>query len=149
MRDKFARHRTVRRDRPVSPGELDVTVASARRTPAALAALAGAMHLAAPAATALPRASHNAFVPLLLALVARMAFQSWASWADREALQASIAQQQPLVDNSAKLRSSLDALAADTQRLAQAGNPGAKLLVEELRRRGVTINPNAAPAEKR
>jgi hypothetical protein len=48
------------------------------------------------------------------------------------------------VDNAGKLRASLDALAVDTQRLAEAGNPSAKLLVDELRKRGITINP-AAP----
>ena len=50
------------------------------------------------------------------------------------------------VDSAAKLRASLDALASDTQRLADAGNASAALLVAELRKRGVTINAAATPA---
>ena len=90
---------------------------------------------------------HGAFVPLLLgtlALTGWLGFQSWQLVAERQALLAAQASQQPTVDNSAKLRTSLDALAADTQRLAAAGNPNAKILVDELRKRGVTINAGAA-----
>jgi hypothetical protein len=43
------------------------------------------------------------------------------------------------------LRTSLDSLARETALLAEKGNPGAKLIVGELARRGVTINPNATP----
>jgi hypothetical protein len=49
------------------------------------------------------------------------------------------------VDNAGKLRASLDALAADTQRLADTGNANAALLVAELKKRGITINPNPSP----
>ena len=92
-------------------------------------------------------ASASPFVPLLLsmlALVVWLGHQAWQLVADRQSLQAAHAAQQPTVDNAAKLRTSLDALAADTQRLADAGNPNAKLLVDELKKRGVTINPQAA-----
>jgi hypothetical protein len=51
------------------------------------------------------------------------------------------------VDNAGRLRASLDGLAADTQRLADAGNASAALLVTELRKRGVTINA-AKPARR-
>ena len=47
------------------------------------------------------------------------------------------------MDNAGKLRTSLDGLAADTQRLADRGNPTAALLVTELKKRGITINPQA------
>jgi len=96
------------------------------------------------------------FVPLLLggvALAAWFGLQAWLLVEERTALQTTHASQQQTVDNAAKLRQSLDAIAADTQRLADSGNPNARLLVEELRKRGVTINPNApaaapAPATK-
>jgi hypothetical protein len=91
-----------------------------------------------------PAATHNVFLPLLLALLTLlvwMGFQGWLTLQDRKALTSAQASQQPTVDNAAKLRASLDALAADTQRLADAGNASARLLVEELRKRGVTINP--------
>lgn len=95
--------------------------------------------------------AHGPFVPLLLlaaASLAWMGFQSWLLLTDRQALQAAHASQQQTVDNAAKLRASLDTLAADTQRLAEAGNGNARLLVEELKKRGVTINPAAAQAGK-
>lgn len=86
------------------------------------------------------------FVPLLLgalALVIWFGMQSWLLQGERSALQAAHSAQQQTVENAAKLRQSLDGIAADTQRLSDAGNANARLLVEELRKRGVTINPNA------
>ena len=43
------------------------------------------------------------------------------------------------VDNAGKLRASLDGL-------ADRGNPNAALLVTELKKRGITINPQAGAA---
>jgi len=103
-----------------------------------------------PAANNAPRATgHGAFVPLLLmalTLVGAFGLQAVQLLGERRALQAAHAGQQQTVDNAGKLRASLDALAADTQRLADAGNPNAALLVAELSKRGITINPGAAPA---
>ena len=95
-----------------------------------------------------PRNAHSPFVPLLLTGLAVLGFvglQVLGALQDRQSLQAAHAAQQSTVNNAGKLRTSLDALAADTQRMADAGNPNAALLVAELRKRGVTINP-AAPA---
>ena len=93
------------------------------------------------------------FVPLLLgglALASWFSVQTWLLLGEKSALQATHASQQQTVESSGKLRQSLDAIAADTQRLSDSGNPNARLLVEELRKRGITINPNAtaAPASK-
>ena len=88
-------------------------------------------------------ATRGPFVPMLLggvALLGMLAFQSAQLLMDREALQATHASQQQTVDNAGKLRTSLDTLAADTQRMADAGNANARVLVEELKKRGVTIN---------
>lgn len=97
-----------------------------------------------------PVAVSSPFVPLLLAslaLLGWLGFQTWQLMNDRQALQAGYASQQQTVESSGKLRASLDALAADTQRMADGGNPNAKLLVEELRKRGITINTSPpAPA---
>ena len=95
--------------------------------------------------TALAGASlgRGPFVPLLLggmALLGMLAFQTTQLLMDREALRAAHAGQQQTVDNAGKLRASLDTLAADTQRMADAGNANARVLVEELKKRGVTIN---------
>ena len=97
-------------------------------------------------------ASRSAFAPLLLGLLAVLGwlgFQTWQFYMERQALQAAFASQQQTVDSAGKLRATLDTLAADTQRLADAGNPNARTLVDELKKRGVTINAaqaNTAPA---
>jgi hypothetical protein len=99
-------------------------------------------------------ALHSAFVPVLLGLLALLGwlgFQTWLLAAERAALVAAHAGQAQTVDSAGKLRASLDTLAADTQRLADTGNANAALLVAELKKRGITINPNptvapAAPA---
>ena len=96
--------------------------------------------------------SNSPFVPVLLsalALLGWLGFQTWQLYAERQALQAGYASQQQTVENSSKLRASLDALAADTQRMADSGNSNAKLLVEELKKRGITINTTpAAPSAR-
>lgn len=106
---------------------------------------------AAAAATAAAPSRHGSFVPLLLfglAVLGWLVFQGVMLLGDRQTLQAAHAAQQQTVDNAGKLRSSLDTLAADTQRMADAGNANARLLVEELRKRGVTINPAASTAPR-
>ena len=103
-----------------------------------------AMHAALPAAQ--PR---SAFVPVLLfglAVLTVLAWQTWVLVSERGALNTAFAAQQQTVDNAGKLRASLDGLAADTQRLADRGNANAALLVTELSKRGITINPTAAAA---
>lgn len=98
---------------------------------------------------AAPLCEHTAFVPVLLCaltLLAWFTYQAVVLLGDRDALQTARASQQQTVDNAAKLRASLDALAADTQRLANAGNPNASLLVAELRKRNITISVPAAGA---
>lgn len=99
---------------------------------------------------------HGAFVPVLLFGLTFLVMLGWQAWllsSEREALSTAHANQQQTVDNAGKLRASLDTLAADTQRLADGGNASAALLVAELKKRGVTINPQAtataAPAAGR
>jgi hypothetical protein len=138
---------------PVSPGG----VASAAGG-AILAAQAAADPVSAGGAAAARRgpspssrqsAQRGTFVPLLLgglALLLWFGLQTWLLLDEKANLRATHASQQQTVDRAGKLRQSLDAIAADTQRLADAGNPNARLLVEELRKRGITINPTAATA---
>jgi hypothetical protein len=80
---------------------------------------------------------------LVLALVGWFSFQAFQLFEERSALQESRFAQEQSVLTATKLRGSLDAMARETARLAQQGNPNARLLVEELRKRGVTINPDA------
>jgi hypothetical protein len=100
---------------------------------------------------AAPTAPHSPFVPVLLgglALLGWLGFQTYGLVTERTGLASARTAQQQTVDNAGKLRTSLDALAADTQRIADAGNPSARLLIDELRKRGITINAPAAVATK-
>lgn len=123
--------------------------------PATLPATPNLTARGSPAASPWPQAStptgagRSPFVPLLLGLVAVLgvlAMQCVLLLLERRTLSDAHAAQQLAVDNATKLRSALDTLAADTQRLADAGNPNAGLLVNELRQRGITINTNPPAA---
>lgn len=94
-----------------------------------------------PAMPAKP-AKHSAFIPLLLCVLTLAGWftgQMFEAYSLRQQLQQSLLSQQAGVDEATRLRQSLDALAADTQRMANAGNANAALLVAELNKRGVTI----------
>ena len=106
------------------------------------------MHAAAINSAAKPQA-HSAFAPVLffgLAVLTVLGWQTWVLATERSSLNTTYEGQQQTVDNAGKLRASLDGLAADTQRLADRGNGNAALLVTELKKRGITINPQAAAA---
>ncbi len=92
-----------------------------------------------------PAATFTAFLPLLilgLAMLAWFGFQATQLRAERDAMRAAIAGQDKPVQDSKKLRDALDALARGTAQLADGGNPNAKLIVDELKKHGVTIDPN-------
>lgn len=89
------------------------------------------------------------FIPLLLASIALtgwFSFQTIQLAGERQQLVALHTAQDPQVETANKLRTSLDAMASATAKLADGGNVNAKLLVDELRKRGITINPDAPPA---
>ena len=90
------------------------------------------------------------FIPLLLVAVALLiwtGFQTTQLLRERKYLKAVLTEQSPTVEQSQKLRAQLDSIAKGTLQLADQGNSNAKIIVEELRRRGVTINPNNPPAK--
>ena len=97
--------------------------------------------------------NRGAFVPLLLVLVTLLlwfGFQTNQLLKERENLATLRANQNTIYANAQKMRTQLEAIAADTARLAQAGHPQATQVVNALRARGITINPDAAakPAGK-
>ena len=87
---------------------------------------------------------------LLLAagLVIWTAFQTFMLIDEHRTLNAARANQEATVQQSVKLRDQLDSIAAKMQILADKGNVGAKTIVEELKKRGVTINPNASKKDQ-
>ena len=139
--------------RPAGEPQPTATHAEAVNPNAATATAAAAQ--AAPRRQVRPEpaapSARSPFVPMLLgglALLGWLGFQTYGLFTERESLTAAHTAQQQTVDNAGKLRTSLDALAADTQRIADAGNPSARVLIEELRKRGITINAPVAAAAK-
>jgi uncharacterized protein HemX len=93
--------------------------------------------------------TYNLYLPVLilgLAFLIWTGFQSWQLINENAALNTALQNQEQLVFNSSKMRKSLDAIASETQKLADQGNPNAKLLVDELKKRGVSINTNNPPS---
>lgn len=102
-----------------------------------------------PSRMAAETAKSSVFLPLLLisvAFVAWTAFQSAQLVMEQQQLAKARSGLEPQEAGATKLRASLDAVASATARLAETGNPNARVIVDELRKRGVTINPAAAAA---
>jgi len=98
-------------------------------------------------AAAKAQAGVSLFLPILLfamAFVGWLAFQAMQQVSERQQLMQAQANLEPQEQAATKLRASLDALAVATAGLAAQGNPNARVIVEELRKRGVTINPAGA-----
>lgn len=86
------------------------------------------------------------FLPLLLLMVAWLlwsGFQTMQLLKERGQLEDVHAGQEHTVATAQQMRAQLDALAAGTKQLADSGHPHATLVVQELARRGITINPDA------
>ena len=89
------------------------------------------------------------FIPILilaLAFVGWSGFQTTQLVQEKTALAMLKVNQDKQTEDSKKLRESLDKLAKGTLALSDRGNPNARLIVDELRRRGITISPESPPA---
>ena len=89
------------------------------------------------------------FIPILilaLTVAAWSGFQTTQLVQEKDALATLRANQEKQMEDSKKLRESLDGLGKGTLALSNRGNANARLIVDELRRRGVTINPEAPAA---
>jgi hypothetical protein len=85
------------------------------------------------------------FVPLgllVLGFVLMVGFQTVQLIRERGNLFEIQLAQEPTVQEGTKLRQQLDSLAKNTVTLADAGNSGAKAVIEEMRRQGITIKAN-------
>jgi hypothetical protein len=95
-----------------------------------------------------PWERRSAFFPILIVTVTLTlwaGFQTVELWRERAGLQTVKAHQETQIQNALKVRMQLDSIAKQMAGLAALGNAGAKTIVEELRKRGVTINLSAAP----
>jgi len=89
------------------------------------------------------------FVPLLLlatALLTWFGFQTYQLASERQQLIQLRAGLDVQVEAAGTVRASLDTVAGATANLAEGGNVNARILVAELRKRGITINPTAPAA---
>ena len=96
---------------------------------------------------ATPAPGISVFVPALLmaiALVGWLAFQGVQLVFEKQQLGLAQANSEVQEQAAIKLRAALDAVATSTAKLATDGNSNARVIVEELRKRGVTINPAGA-----
>ena len=91
-----------------------------------------------------PRAATRVFIPALLlalAVVGWFAFQTVQLWREQQQLEVMKVGLLPQEQAAAKLRASLDEVATATAKLAAGGNSNARVIVEQLRSRGITIDP--------
>jgi hypothetical protein len=79
---------------------------------------------------------------VIVSLFVLMAFETGQAIHDRSALEELRRSQDVTVGEAVKIRRQLQTLAGKTAALAAAGDPGAKSVVEQLKRQGVTL---AAP----
>jgi hypothetical protein len=91
--------------------------------------------------------THRPSVSLTLALVV----VSWSVWvvfqttqlvSERTNLERLKVGQESAFQQSVKTRDEIDSIANDIVRLAAQGNSGAQLIVTELQKRGITIDPS-------
>ena len=78
---------------------------------------------------------------VVLSLFVLMAFETAEAIRDRGALSNLRRSQGATVEEGIKLRQQLEALAAGTAKLAADGDEGAKTVVDQMKRQGVTLNP--------
>ena len=89
------------------------------------------------------------FLPLTLIIVTILVWTSFEAVQlrqQRNILNDAKTNQQTLIEQAQRIRSQLDSIAGQTAKLAEKGNSNASLIVEELRKNGITINPNAQPS---
>ncbi len=100
----------------------------------------------------LPVPASGRMGPFIPMLILALSFAGWTIFQttqllhEKENLATLRVSQDKQIEDSKKLRDGLENLAKGTLALANRGNANARLIVDELRRRGVTINPDASPA---
>jgi hypothetical protein len=91
--------------------------------------------------------ARTAFIPLLLLAIAFVVFASFQTMqmvTTRNQLSQAQANLEPQIQQANKVRASLDAVAIATAKLAAEGNGNAQVVVEQLRKHGITINAAGA-----
>jgi hypothetical protein len=90
-----------------------------------------------------PQTYHNPFLPILLigcTVLAWTAFKTTDLQTQRHALNVVYRAQSAQLQSSRRLRAALNRLAIDVKRLSGTGDPGARIIVKQLEKRGITIH---------
>ena len=101
------------------------------------------------------RPYHSRFTPIVLIAVAvllALFLQCLRLLAEHDQLQSLIRLQEPIVQSANATRAKLEKVAGEAVLMADYGNQNAKLLLEEMRKRGLAEVPDAegyAPREKK
>jgi len=97
-------------------------------------------------------ASERSFSPYLpmfllaLALLTSLSFQTFSLVNEATQLKTAIASQDKAIEESQKIRTQLQELASQTLALANEGNANASTLIDEMHKKGVTIQGTPTPA---
>jgi hypothetical protein len=88
------------------------------------------------------------FPVCLIALIvfSMLAFQTTQIVRERHMLNQTLEQQAPAVEQAQKVDAQLNALAAGTAKLAEKGDKNAEVVVAGMKRVGITLGPQPAPA---
>jgi hypothetical protein len=95
-----------------------------------------------------PDPVYGAYLPILilaLTVAGWFGFQTVQLWREHDLLVATIASQEKPYADSQKVRDTLEAFTRQIGALADKGNAGARLVVDELKRRGIAIDAKAPP----
>ena len=84
----------------------------------------------------------------LIALLIYFAFQTLQLVSERSNLASVRANQEAALQESQKVQTQFKTLVTQTSELANQGHAGAKMVIDELQKRGVGVPPPAKPADK-
>ena len=94
---------------------------------------------------------YNSFASIVfivvMTLLVMVVFQRIQISNEHKILQNTKSSQEGSLQESRKLRAQLNSIASQTAQLAAQGNPNAKIIIEELRKRGITVTLNSKTSD--
>ena len=96
--------------------------------------------------TSAPSGTNLALALVVISWCAWTIFQTVQLVRERNHLTELKANQESALQEASKVKTQIEAITLDTAKLAAAGNPGAKRIVAEFKRRGFKVNGASDPA---
>jgi hypothetical protein len=94
------------------------------------------------------RISSLAFILTLVALLVWFGFQTLQLLRERTSLSLAKESQDSAIQESQKVQAQFQTIMSKTAELAAKGHPGAKMVIEELQKRGVGLAPETKPSDQ-